>query len=83
MRLTKQLEETATNELLVMLNASPAGLTTAELIGTPRFHGHHTLSRNQVIRILKKNHCRQKLVPGSYGGWRSIWTPELVATEGK
>ena len=53
MRLTKQQEYAATQELLAILTKNPSGRTTSELCGTPRFHGAATLSHRQIARLLR------------------------------
>jgi hypothetical protein len=59
--LTKRDAQIATEELLWLLSLSPRGQTTRELIGTPRFHGHRTLTARQVARLLRASgfieHC--------------------------
>jgi hypothetical protein len=58
MRLTKEQEVRATNELLAMLakdkQSGGNGLRTSEMQGTRAFHGTNTLSLRQIIRLLRK-----------------------------
>ena len=51
MRLGFNLRNKAKNELLELLQQHGA-LRTSELCGTPKFHGHHTLSLRQVRSLL-------------------------------
>lgn len=53
MRLNKATAKVATAELLEMLKQTPAGMTTTELIGTPKFHGSRTLTPRQITRLLR------------------------------
>jgi hypothetical protein len=55
MRLSKSDAVAATEELLSRLGAEPAGLPTSEFPGSPRFHGHRTLTNQQIIRLLRKS----------------------------
>jgi len=61
MRLTQNDKRIATEELLGILRMNPLGWTTSELVGTPRFHGHRTLTARQVARLLRAtgvvHHC--------------------------
>jgi len=61
MRLNKHTTRIATEELLGLLRQYPQGLTTSQLIGTPRFHGMRTLTARQVARLLRAtsvvHHC--------------------------
>jgi hypothetical protein len=59
MRLSKQQEIRATNELLAMLAedlewGGGHGLRTSEMRETPRFHGQNALSLKQIARLLRK-----------------------------
>lgn len=70
---TPAIRYQATAELLSILEQTPLGLTTSELSGTPRFHGHRTLSNRQIIRLLRES---GKVVESTVGhGMRtaSLW----------
>jgi hypothetical protein len=58
MRLTREQECRATNELLAMLakdkQSGGNGLRTSEMQGTRAFHGTNTLSLRQIARLLCK-----------------------------
>ncbi|MGB0107037.1 MAG: hypothetical protein ACLPH5_00575 [Candidatus Sulfotelmatobacter sp.] len=58
MRLTREQEVRATNELLAMLakdkQSGGNGLRTSEMQGSRAFHGTHTLSLRQIARLLRK-----------------------------
>jgi hypothetical protein len=58
MRLTREQEVRATNELLAMLakdkQSGGYGLRTSEMQGTRAFHGTNTLSLSQIARLLRK-----------------------------
>jgi hypothetical protein len=59
MRLTKEQEVRATNELLAMLAKNKQGggfgLRSSEMQGTTAFHGSNTLSLRQIARLLRKS----------------------------
>jgi hypothetical protein len=59
MRMSKEQEIQATNELLAMLandrHQRGQGLRTSEMCGTPAFHGGRTLSLSQIARLLRKS----------------------------
>jgi hypothetical protein len=65
MRLNKELELIATDELIWLLSLSPQGKTTTELMGTPKFHGRGTLSPRQIARLLRAS----SLVKHQYDGF--------------
>jgi hypothetical protein len=55
MRLNKTDQAKATDELLSLLAQHPEGMTTKELMGTPKFHGEKTLRSRQIIRLLRQS----------------------------
>jgi hypothetical protein len=73
MRLTNELATVATVELISRLRSEPQGLTTRELVGSPRFHGARTLSHKQIIRLLRASGQVREGIFG--GGCRSclLW----------
>lgn len=59
MRLSKEQEIRATNELLALLRDDWAwgrgcGLRTSEMRGTSSFHGQNALSLRQIARLLRR-----------------------------
>ena len=75
MRLTKQQEQDATQELLEILEAHPQGLPTSQLSGTWKFHGEKTLRNPQIIRLLRKSGQATMSISGyglrTQGWWKS------------
>lgn len=59
MRLSKEQETCATNELLALLARNRQrgghGIRTFLMCGTPAFHGESTLSLKQIARLLRKS----------------------------
>jgi hypothetical protein len=73
MRLTKQLATIATQELLSCLRSNPQGLFTRELVGSPKFHGHRTLSHYQIIKLLRASgEVTERWVGGGHR-WSLLW----------
>ena len=67
MRLNKTNQAKATDELLSILAQHPEGITTKELIGTPKFHGEKTLRSRQIIRLLRQSGKVAESYPGDCG----------------
>jgi len=78
MRLTKEQEVRATNELLAMLandkQGGGLGLRTSEMQGTRAFHGSNTLNLRQIARSLRKSGKATAKLCGSerysYNQWK-------------
>jgi hypothetical protein len=71
-RLTRHGKEVAKAELLGMLRRGPC--STEELRGTPKFHGHHTLSAYQVRSLLRETGAVTETVDGYGMRTRTLWT---------
>ena len=78
MRLSKQDERIATEELLGLLREHPHGLKTSELVGTRRFHGMRTLKARQVARLLRATGVVDHRYDGSGYMAASRWTSGVV-----
>ena len=78
MRLTKEQEFRATNELLAMLvndkQSGGFGLRTSEMQGTRAFHGSNTLSLRQIARLLRKAGKTTAQLCGSGAYTYNQWT---------
>jgi hypothetical protein len=78
MRLTKQQEVQAVNELLAMLandrQRCGYGLRTSEMRGTRQFHGMKTLSLTQIARLLRKTGKAVAVLSGSPSYSYNLWT---------
>ena len=78
MRLTKEQEVRATNELLAMLASDKQhggmGLRTSEMRGTCAFHGSNTLSLTQIARLLRKSGKAKAKFCGSGSYTYNQWT---------
>ena len=74
MKLTKHLARMATDEVVQHIRNEPRGLTTSDLIGTSWFHGHRTLSRKQVARLLHASGEVEHRYEGCGCRWASRWT---------
>ena len=78
MRLTKEQEVRATNELLAMLakdkQSGGNGLRTSEMQGTRAFHGTNTLSLRQIARLLRKEGKATARLCGSGPYTYNQWT---------
>jgi len=78
MRLTKQQEVQAVNELLAMLaedrQRGGCGLRTSEMRGTRQFHGMRTLSLTQIARLLRKTAKAAAVLSGSPRFSYNLWT---------
>jgi len=73
MRLTKSQEAIATQELLKILARHLEGLSTAQLVGTPKFHGTRTLRNSQIIRLLRKSSAATMTMSGGGKFWQGWW----------
>ncbi len=73
MRLSKEQEIRASNELLAMLASNRRGLRTSEMCGTPAFHGARTLSLRQVARLLRKSGKTVAILSGSPWFSYHVW----------
>ncbi len=72
MRLNTQQTEEATGELVELVRWCPGAVTSA-LQGTAKFHGERTLSRAQIIRLLRKAGAQPTLAGAgmrTYYTWR-------------
>lgn len=78
MRLTKEQEVRAANELLAMLasdkQSGGMGLRTSEMQGTHAFHGSNTLSLRQISRLLRKSGKAKAKFCGSGSYTYNLWT---------
>ena len=78
MRLTKEQEVRATNELLAMLandmHHGGLGLRTSEMQGTRAFHGSNTLSLRQIARLLRKSGKAKAKFCGSGSYTYNLWS---------
>jgi hypothetical protein len=77
MRMSKQQEIRATNELLAILaddrHQGGHGLRTSEMRGTPAFHGESALSAKQIARLLLKTGMAIARLNGSPRFSYSVW----------
>jgi hypothetical protein len=73
MRLTKELAQRATAELLHIIERRP-NISTSDLSGTPWFHGERILRNRQIIRLLKASGKAKARLFGfgnhTYYAWR-------------
>jgi hypothetical protein len=73
MRLTRDQEIIAREELLDKLRDAPDGLSTQQLRGTRRFRGARALTAIQVVRLLRTT-CQAVEYSGSAGmGTATLW----------
>jgi hypothetical protein len=74
MRLTKEQEQRATDELIGLLTTAGAnGLATREMVGTKSFHGARTLTHKQIARLLRKTGRTSERVGGQGSRTFTIW----------
>jgi hypothetical protein len=68
MRLKQRQREEAKREILWILSFGEC--RTSELSGTPRFHGHNTLSAKQVLSLLHELEREGKVQMSYHGHWK-------------
>ena len=70
---SKHNQRVAIQELLEMLAQNPAGLTTSEMSGTPRFHGGRTLANRQIAWLLRKSGQTKEMTLGNGMRTATLW----------
>ena len=78
MRLSKEQEIRATNELLAMLQddwvwGKGCGLRTSEMRGTSSFHGQNAFSVKQIARLLRRTGTVVSKLGGSKRYSYNVW----------